>query len=144
MKYLGFNPFIRCEKTKNNAVIYDLLNDEKYFVDKEISYAFNGKRYKHIDQINKTLKDNFNSSEIRSIIKEGKRAGLIVETQKPYYKEELVSRFETAIKKGEAIFAIRKVFIQPTGICDMSCELCKKYMNCVCVKKMKSSGQKLI
>ena len=134
MKHYGFHPFIVAEKAQKAGVIYDLLRREKYVVSPEICDCFSGSYFKSRKEIDLIL-NKYNPQNIDEIITNGINSGIIVETDKNYFRKEIVNDFFVA-KRRQSL--LKKLTIQPTGKCNLSCNECEKYYNCLCQRNTKS------
>lgn len=133
MKYYGFNPFIRSFENGVEGILYNLLEKEILRVDYHLVSLFSGKVYKSIEEIER-LSTGFriSKSELRDIIEEGLREGILLELEAPYWRNEAIPAMERQLLKQEILFFFRNIILQPSGICDRGCSFCNSYINCCC------------
>lgn len=138
MKYYGFSPFIRAYHDGKEGVIYDLLDGSVYRVLPEIVMIFCGKTYCSYKEIKENaMKFYIKEKDIKNIIKEGLDNGVIVEVDKDYWRNEMISPIESQARREEFIFSYKKISLQPTGRCTEECDFCNIFLNCCCFKEEK-------
>lgn len=135
MRYYGFNPFIRAYHNGKEGIVYDLLDGNIFKVSPQIVELFSRKIYRSYEDIKKqAIKFQMNEKEIRNIIDEGLNNGIICELGGDYWRNEIIPPIELQAIKKEFIFFYKRVYLQPTGDCNIKCDFCNTFLNCMCFK----------
>jgi radical SAM protein with 4Fe4S-binding SPASM domain len=131
--FLGFGPFINISQDRQSALVYDLTNGNVYEVTPLIARLLSGKTYSSYDEILREGRE-IGKENIDKIIKEGKANGIIVETNKPYWRNTFISPLEAEVLSKSYSLVFRKIILQPSGRCDKECKNCNMFVNCTCFK----------
>jgi organic radical activating enzyme len=143
MKYYGFNPFISAHQNAKEGVIYDLIGGDIYRVPPKVVELFSGNIYKSYEDIKeKAFKFGINENEVKNIIEEAKKKGIILELNKPYWRNEIKTSLESYYSLKQLPYFFRKVILQPTSKCDKNCNFCNNFVNCCCFEYGKEWGDK--
>lgn len=135
MRYYGFNLFIRAFHNGKEGIVYDLLEGNIFKVSPHIVELFSRKTYQsYKDIIKQAMKFQMNEKEIRNIIDEGLNNGIICELRGDYWRNEIIPPIELQAIKKEFVFFYKRIYLQPTGNCNIKCDFCNTFLNCMCFK----------
>ncbi len=92
MKTYGFHPFVRTFVNEKKGMIYDLLDGSAYQVDSKVIELFRSKTYQYLVTIeDKAAKFGMRPNDVKRILEEGKRTGLIIDLNDAAWRSEVLA-----------------------------------------------------
>jgi MoaA/NifB/PqqE/SkfB family radical SAM enzyme len=133
MKTYGFHPFVRTFVNENKGIIYDLLDGSAFQAEPKVIRVLRSKTYQNLPTIEKRAKKlKMNLDEIKRMLDEGMRSGLILELNNSAWRGEILAPLEYQFLNKSLYYSLNKLIIQPYAKCNYECKECKSYVNCSC------------